>query len=204
MNEEKKKEPLLTYSVRLTRDQVAFLKSIKDAGAFIREALDVAILAYSNKPKEHEVIALNQRIGQLQKRIERIKGSEEYRNIMARWDDDRMFKFRLQLQRYKNAVPLHQAIEKLRAEPFPDEHGGTEHRIFDPGNPESYIVIKDFPMPDEALKQGKREIEETFHLGIDAKMKEEYEFLKKAKQAYDEEIARLEKEIQELRAKVIQ
>jgi len=229
MDEEKKKKPLVTYSVRLTRDQVGFLKNIEDAAGFIREALDVAILAYSNKPKEHQVIALNQRISQLQKQIEKITGTEEYRDIMARWNDESMVEFRKRLEKYERLYPLSRDMGSLKAEAhqvkpdridkyFSDSHAGPsdaepeiiyrlircyEYKVYHPANPMVYITVE-ASTPNEALLKAQQEIEEALTVENELEEKKEYEFLKKTKESYEEAIARLEKEIREIKSKVIQ
>jgi len=229
MNEGRKKKPLVTYSVRLTRDQVGFLKNIEDAAAFIREALDAAILAYSNKPKEHQVIALNQRISQLQKQIEKIKETEEYRDIMARWNDESMVEFRKRLEKCERLYPLSRDMSSLKAEAyqvkpdridkyFSDSHAGPsdaepeviwrviacyEYKVYHPANPMVYITIE-ASTPNEALQKAQREIEEALTVENELDKKKEYEFLKKTKESYEQAITTLEKEIQEIKSKVIQ
>jgi len=204
MSEEKKKEILVTYSVRLTRDQVAFLKNIKDAANFIRRALDAAILSYSTKSEEHEILALNRRRIELQKQIEKIKQSEEYRSVMDQWSE--MTEFRQRLEKYERMHLLSQAVGKLRAETSlfrRETEESAEYKVFHPSNPALYVTVKASTL-DEAIQKAEQEIEQGLDLEIDMQTKKEYEFLKKTKQAYEEEIARLEKEIQEIKSKVIQ
>jgi len=204
MSEEKKKELLVTYSVRLTRDQLAFLKNIKDAADFIRRALDAAILAYSTKPKEHEILALNRRRIELQKQIEKIKQSEDYKSVMDQWKN--MAESRQRLEKYEKMHLLSRAIGKLKAEISlfrRETEESAEYKVFDPSNPALYITVKASTL-DDAIQKAEQEIEEGLDLEIDMQTRKEYEFLKKTKQAYEEEIARLEKEIQETKSKVIQ
>jgi len=219
--EEKKKEPFVAYSIRLRRDQAVFLKTVKDAAAFIREALDVAILAYSSKPEEAQVLALNQRRNHLEKEIQRIKESEEYKDIMTRWSDESMIEFRERLEKYEKLHPLSRDMGNLKAEvaePLADlqdyfagsEAGPTEaepktelkqcYKIYHPSDPELYLKV-DASTPEEALREAERLIDQA--LELDLERKNEYEFLKKAKEAYEEQIRRLRKEIEELKAKII-
>jgi len=220
---EKRKEPLVTYSVRLTQDQVGFLKNIEDAAGFIREALDVAILAYSNKPKEHRVVALNRRISQLQKQIVKIKETEEYREIMARWNDESMVEFGKRLEKCERLYPLSREIGKLRPESrgpvirLQDYFAGSQegsvakpepelkqrYKVYDPSNPVLYINVE-ASTPDEALEKAEREIEEALAVENELEKKKEYEFLEKTKEAYEETVRTLEKEIEEIKSKVIQ
>jgi len=204
MSEEEKKELLVTYSVRLRKDQVGFLKNIKDAADFIRRALDAAILSYSTKPEEHEILALNRRRIELQKQIEKIKQSEEYRSVMDQWSE--MTEFRQRLEKYEKMHLLSQAVGKLRAETSlfrRETEESAEYKVFHPSNPALYITVK-ASTPDEAIRKAEEEIEKGLDLEIDMRTRKEYEFLKRTKQAYEEEIARLEKEIQEIKSKVIQ
>lgn len=171
--EGKKKEYLVAYSVRLKRDQAEFLKTLKDAAAFICEALDAAIPASSAKSKEHEAVLLNRRIIQLQKQIERIREGEEYKDITAQLNSDAMLNFRQALLEYEALAPLRRDMENLKAEPesgnlgkpiecfFRDSRIGSaevaappHYKVYHPSDPMKRM-IEDAATPEEALQNGQ-------------------------------------------------
>lgn len=217
-----KKEHLVAYSIRLKRDQAEFLKNQKDAAAFIREALDAAILACSAKSKEHEAVLVNRRIRLLQKQIERLRESEEYKDITARLNSDDIWSFCQALLEDERLAPLRHDMENLKVKPIPalseffQGPQGPEKRtletyydVYHPSNPAKCITITEALSSEDALQKAKQKIDTATRrlndiLERNPNIKSEYEFLKKTKSSYDEEIARLEKEIQELKNKVIE